>query len=169
MWSFFYPYILQQPQSVFEVAHFCRFLLLCVGALSSIITGHRGLHFSEKLDRILRVSSVMRAQTRDLHVSFKSHPRRLGNVQLIPYPKGLQQNKRWEWESNFCPSASTESQVQLIILRQPRLTIFQQYRQELHSLLFLFQCSVISRTLSHWGLKIILILSPYLATIALRH
>ena len=39
--------LLQQPQSVFEGPHFCRFLtsfiLSCVGALSSIITGHRGL------------------------------------------------------------------------------------------------------------------------------
>ena len=33
---------------------------------------------------------------------FKSHLRRLGNVQLIHYPKGLQQNKSREWESNLC-------------------------------------------------------------------
>ena len=44
---------------------------------------------------------------------FKSHPRRLGNVQLIHYPRGLQPNKRWEWESNLCLSASIGSQVQL--------------------------------------------------------
>ena len=29
---------------------------------------------------------------------FKSHHRRLGKVQLIPYPRGLQQNKRLECE-----------------------------------------------------------------------
>ena len=40
---------------------------------------------------------------------FKFHPRRLGNIQLIPYPKRLQQNKRLEWESNLYPSASTGS------------------------------------------------------------
>ena len=46
----------------------------------------------------------------------------IGNVQLIPYPRGLQQNKRWEWKSNLCPSASTGSQVQLNTPRLPRLT-----------------------------------------------
>ena len=51
---------------------------------------------------------------------FKAHPRRLGYVQLIPYPNGLQQNKRQEWESNLCPSASTGSQV---LLTTPRLTV----------------------------------------------
>ena len=34
-------------------------------------------------------------------------------VQLIPYPRGFQQNKRREWESNLCPSASIGSQVKL--------------------------------------------------------
>ena len=47
---------------------------------------------------------------RHLTSCFKSHLRGLGNVQLIPYPTGLQQNKCREWESNFCPSASTGSQ-----------------------------------------------------------
>ena len=50
---------------------------------------------------------------------FKSRLRRLSNVQLIP--RGLQQNKRREWESNLCPSASTGSQVQLTTPRLPRL------------------------------------------------
>ena len=51
--------------------------------------------------------------------TYTGPPKRLGNVQLIPYvyPKGLQQNKRRE--SNLCPSASTGSQVQLTT---PRLT-----------------------------------------------
>ena len=44
-------------------------------------------------------------------------PRRLRRLQLIPYPKRLQQNKRRE--SNLCPSASTRSQVQLTT---PRVT-----------------------------------------------
>ena len=47
---------------------------------------------------------------------FKSHPRRLGNVLSIPYPRILQQNKRREWESNLCPSINTVSQVQLTTL-----------------------------------------------------
>ena len=48
---------------------------------------------------------------------FKSHPRRLSNVQQIPYPKGLQQNKCWESKSNLCPSGS---QIQL---STPRLLL----------------------------------------------
>ena len=40
---------------------------------------------------------------------FKYHQRRLGNEQLIPYPKGLQQ----KWESNLCPIAIAGSKVQL--------------------------------------------------------
>ena len=44
---------------------------------------------------------------------FKSNPRRLGNVQLIPYTRGLQQNERRECELNLCPSTCTGSQVQL--------------------------------------------------------
>ena len=35
--------------------------------------------------------------------SFKSHPRRLGNVQLIPYPRGLQQNKRGSGNRTSAP------------------------------------------------------------------
>ena len=54
---------------------------------------------------------------------FKSHPWRLGNVQLIPYPRGLQQNKRQEWESNHCTSASTGSKVKLTSPRLPYLTL----------------------------------------------
>ena len=54
--------------------------------------------------------------------NFKPHPRRLHNVQLIPYPRGLQQNQHLEWESNLFPSASTGSQVQLTIHRPLRLT-----------------------------------------------
>ena len=49
--------------------------------------------------------------------TYTGPPRRLGRLQLIPYPKGLQQNKRRE--SNLCPSASTRSQVQLTT---PRVT-----------------------------------------------
>ena len=44
--------LLQQLQSVLKGAHFCSFLTnflpSCVGALSSIITGHRGLLFFEE-------------------------------------------------------------------------------------------------------------------------
>ena len=57
------PRILQQSQSVFEETHFGSFLLLCVGALLSIITSHRGLIFFEERDGILRVCNVMCAQT----------------------------------------------------------------------------------------------------------
>ena len=46
------------------------------------------------------------------------------NVQLIPYPRGLQQNKCREWESNLCPSASTGSQVQLTVLSATKCKIF---------------------------------------------
>ena len=44
------------------------------------------------------------------------------NLHLIPYLRGLQQNKRREWESNLCPSASTGSQVQLTTPWLPWLT-----------------------------------------------
>ena len=52
----------------------------------------------------------------------KFHLRRLCNVQLIPYPRWLQQNKGWEWELNLCPSASTGSQVQFTTPWLPHLT-----------------------------------------------
>ena len=70
LWSFytssFYqlwsrsPRILQQPQSVFEGAHLHSFVLLCVGALSSIITGHRGLLFFKEWNRIFRAPAPAR-------------------------------------------------------------------------------------------------------------
>ena len=57
--------------------------------LSSATTGAYSL-FKERWD----FSSVQ------CNVScFKSHPRRLDNIQLIPYTRGLQQNKRWECET----------------------------------------------------------------------
>ena len=77
--------------------------------------------FCKQWDEVLRLCSVMRAH-RHGAFCFKSNPRRLGNVQLIPYPRGLQQNKRQGWESNFCPSASTGSQVQLTTPWPLRLT-----------------------------------------------
>ena len=60
-----------------------------------------------------------------------SHLRRLHNVQLIPYPRGLQQNECMKWESNLCPNASTGSQVQLTT---PRLTAPDISISELHGL-----------------------------------
>ena len=79
------PSILQQPPSVFEGACFSvgynKFLLSCVGALSSIITDHRGLIIFEEWDGIV---DMYRYRT-----CFKFHFRRLGNVQLIPLPKGI--------------------------------------------------------------------------------
>ena len=80
--------ILQQPQSVFEVAHFCRFLtsslLSCVGALSSIIiaddsspTGAYSFSKSEMEFYVCAAYFVHRHGTS----YFKYHPRRLGNVQ----------------------------------------------------------------------------------------
>ena len=54
---------------------------------------------------------------------FRSDLKRLGNVQLIPYPRGLQQNKSREWESNLCPSASTGSQFQLTTSPLPCPTV----------------------------------------------
>ena len=49
------------------------------------------------------------------------NPRKLGNVQLIPYPRGLQQNKHREWELNLCPSGS---QDQLTTSQLLRLTAY---------------------------------------------
>ena len=74
--------------------------------------------FFEEQNRILCVQCDVCTDTRTS--CSMPHPRRLGNVQLIPYPRELQQNKRWEWESNLCPSASTGSPVQLTT---PRLTV----------------------------------------------
>ena len=45
----------------------------------------------------------------------------VGNVQLIPYPRRLQQIKRQEWESILCPNASTGSQDQLTTPKLPHL------------------------------------------------
>ena len=67
--SVFYsiPSILQHPQSVFKGANFCRFLtsflLSYVGALSSIITGHKGLLFFEEWDGIFHVQCNVCANT----------------------------------------------------------------------------------------------------------
>ena len=80
-------------------------------ALSSIITGHWDLLF-------LRVrwdfTCVQCDVCIDKGTSFiKSNPRRqVRNVQLIPYSRGLQQNKHRKLESKLYPIASTGSQVQ---------------------------------------------------------
>ena len=44
---------------------------------------------------------------------FSISSERFGNVQLIHYSRGLQQNDHQEWKSNFYLNASTQSQVQL--------------------------------------------------------
>ena len=62
--------------------------------------------------------SVLCAQTQDL---LFCHIREDYVMQLVLHPRGLQQNKHWEWESNLCPSESTGSQVQLTTPRLPRL------------------------------------------------
>ena len=70
---------------------------------SSLTTGAYSFLKSEMGFNVYAVSCVHRHRTS----CSKSHLRRLGNVQWIPYPRVLQQNKRRMWESNLCPSVST--------------------------------------------------------------
>ena len=101
--------------------HFCRFqrvsfshVLVHSAALSSIITSHRGVPFFKQIRfYVWAVSCVYRHKTS----CFKSHLRRLGNVHLVPYPRGLHCTRKWKW--NLCHSASTGSQVHLTT---PQLT-----------------------------------------------
>ena len=118
------PCILKQPQSIFEGAH------LCIGFnkfpsldyCCTVIHHHpaTGAYTFSKSEMGFYVWVV--CMHRHGTSCFKSHPRRLGNIQSIPYPRGLQQNKYREWESNLCPSASTGSQVQLTTPRLLHLT-----------------------------------------------
>ena len=81
---------------------FERISFSCVGVLSSIINSHSGLLFffflKSKMGFIMcALWCVQRHGTSCL----KSHPRRLSNVQLIPYLRVLLQNKCQEWYSNL--------------------------------------------------------------------
>ena len=81
------------------------FLLSCVGARSSIITRHRGLLFFEEIGFYM---CVVKCVHRHGTSCFKSHSRKLGNIQSISYQRGLQKNEYREKESKPCLSTSTD-------------------------------------------------------------
>ena len=91
-----YPFWSRSPRKLHQRFRGSTFLLVSSGVLvhyhpSSSVTVPYSFSKSEMGFYGYAVLCVHRHGTS----CFKSHPRRLGNVQLIPYPRGLQQNKRW--------------------------------------------------------------------------
>ena len=87
---------------------------------------------------------------------FKSHPRRLGNVQLIPYPRGLQQNKRWEWESNLFPYVFLLKHKMDVKRRKNMSTDILKYLLAYFSALFLIICICSRIEFTFWYLSMFL-------------
>ena len=103
------PCIFQQPQFIFERAHFSwlyRVSFMCWG---TVIFHHRLQGPTLFQRKIWYFMCMHRHRTSCIEL----HSRRLGYILLILYLRGLQQPECQEWESNLCPSARTGLQIQV--------------------------------------------------------